>query len=186
MLYLYAALLEEGQEQLCFDRIFHDYRKQMLLVALRILEDPHDAEDAVQNAFLGIARNLGKLRAGTEPAALRAYVLTAAKNAALSLLAQRQRRAVPTDPAELPRCPAPDPYARTAAALDCRRLVELIAAMPQPYREVLQLVYVHGNTPTEAARILFRTPDVLRTQLRRGKKLLRKLCEQEELYYGTE
>ena len=79
MLYLYAALIEEGQAQVTLDTIFRNYHKQMLYVAFQILGDTHEAEDAVQDAFIGIARNMGKLSRG-EDGLNRSYVLTAAKN----------------------------------------------------------------------------------------------------------
>ena len=58
MLFLYMTMIEEQADQIRFEQIYHGYRKQMLAVANRVLRNPEDAEDAVQNALLGIARNI--------------------------------------------------------------------------------------------------------------------------------
>ncbi len=78
MLFMYAAMIDDEVDQLRFADIYHGYRKQMLLVAKRVLNNDEDAEDAVQIAFLGIAQRI-KSVPSDDPKKLRAYVLTAAK-----------------------------------------------------------------------------------------------------------
>ena len=93
MLFMYAAMIDDEVDQLRFADIYHGYRKQMLLVAKRVLNNDEDAEDAVQIAFLGIAQRI-KSVPSDDPKKLRAYVLTAAKNAALFVLLQNDGAAV--------------------------------------------------------------------------------------------
>ena len=81
MLFMYAAMIDDEVDQLRFADIYHGYRKQMLLVAKRGLNNDEDAEDAVQIAFLGIAQRI-KSVPSDDPKKLRAYVLTAAKKPA--------------------------------------------------------------------------------------------------------
>ena len=81
MLFMYAAMIDDEVDQLRFADIYHGYRKQMLLVAKRVLNNDEDAEDAVQIAFLGIAQRI-KSVPSDDPKKLRAYVLTAAKKPA--------------------------------------------------------------------------------------------------------
>ena len=65
-----------------FDKLFLAYHRQMLFVAQGILHNPSDAEDAVQNALLKIYRLRDSIP--EDPRVRRAYVLTAAKYAALA------------------------------------------------------------------------------------------------------
>lgn len=99
MLLLYTAMIDEKPDQLRFERIYHSYRKQMMLVADRILHNRDEAEDAVQNALLGIARNIKNVP--QDERVERAYVLTAAKNAALLLLPKQQQRNAMLDISDL-------------------------------------------------------------------------------------
>ena len=51
MLIFYTAILPEPEEKRKFERLYHQYRQTMYYAAFRILKEPHDAEDAVHQAF---------------------------------------------------------------------------------------------------------------------------------------
>ena len=88
MLMFYMALIDDKEDQCRFERIYYSYRKQMVLVADRVLHNQSDAEDAVQDALVRIARNIANVP--RDEKVERAYVLTAAKNAALNMLPTQQ------------------------------------------------------------------------------------------------
>ena len=91
MLMLYAAVIDDAEDIKKFEKIYYEYREQMFFVANKILRDSYEAEDAVQNALLGIARSIRTLP-DDDACLVRAYTLTAAKNAALNMLPEKQRR----------------------------------------------------------------------------------------------
>ncbi len=97
MLCMYLAMIDEQVDKIRFEEIYYGYHKQMLVVANRVLCNMDDAEDAVQDALIRIARNMDAIR-DREDWAVRGYVLTVAKNSALKVLAknQRNRKAVDT------------------------------------------------------------------------------------------
>ena len=90
MLMIYLAMVETPEEQSLFEQIYYTYRKQMFFVANSILDDEILAEDALQEAFLGIAKQIKLFRDMPENK-VKAYVLTAAKNAAINICKQEQR-----------------------------------------------------------------------------------------------
>ena len=157
---LYFALIDSEADQLRFSDIYSNYQKQMLLVAKRILHSDEDAEDAVQIAFLGIAQRIKSLP--VDDRRLRAYVLTAAKNAALSLLPQKKRQDNMLDIDELPIASDEDLFVKVMQS-----------------REVLLIICVEGQTVAASAAILHRKPGTVRQQLNRGKKLLIDFCRKE-------
>ena len=61
MLMLYAAVIDDAEDIKKFEKIYYEYREQMFFVANKILRDSYEAEDAVQNALLGIARSIRTL-----------------------------------------------------------------------------------------------------------------------------
>lgn len=178
MLPIFAAMPEDPVEQLRFEDIYRNYRRQMLMVAQRVLRDSHDAEDAVQNALMGIAKHIHKVPAGNEKI-LRAYVLTAAKNAALSMLPAKQQRDDTVDISELTVAAEDDLFRQVAASQDYEGLLRAMRQLDPKYREVLMLVYVQEQSVRDAADILHRREGTVRQQLNRGRKLLIELCRKE-------
>lgn len=180
MLMFYAAIVETEEERGIFARIYYRYRKQMLQIAKKYLPNHQDAEDAVHNAFTGIAHTFRTVPYENEEAT-RAYVLTAAKNAALALL-DKNKRSVSLPSGDLSGAADKDDlFQQLAAKEDSEALLRCVRALDAIYRDVILLVYVYGHTPKEAAKLLARKPETIRKQLYRGKQLLRTLCEKEGL-----
>ena len=55
MLSIYLALIDTQEDQTLFEEIYYQYRNQMYYVSHKILNDDYLAEDALQDAFIGIA-----------------------------------------------------------------------------------------------------------------------------------
>ena len=155
-----------------FDQLFSAYHRQMLFVALRILGNQTDAEDAVQNALLKLYRLRNRIP--EDPRVCRAYVLTAAKHAALDLKEQ-ERRTVNID--NLVLADKEELFDKIAASEDRERLMEAIHALPDLYRDVLMLRYVRELSVKEIAQLLNRKEWAVRKQLARGKAMIQKCYE---------
>ena len=106
-------------------------------------------------------------------------VLTAAKNAALSLLPQKKRQDNMLDIDELPIASDEDLFVKVMQSQDYDTLLRAARMLPAPYREVLLIICVEGQTVAASAAILHRKPGTVRQQLNRGKKLLIDFCRKE-------
>lgn len=126
--------------------------------ALAILGDPHEAEDAVQDAFV---RYLEKAPEDLEsPSAWLTRVLV---NGCKSRLRLAWRRVGP-----LPETlPAPGPEER-------EELEELFSLPPED-RAVIHLHYYDGFSTGEIAQMLGQRPGTVRSRLSRARERLRKL-----------
>lgn len=162
-----------------FDTIYRTYQKQMLFVAERILHNRSDAEDAVQNALLRISRQVKYLP--QNETALRAYVLTAAKHAALDLLPKQSRDA---DIEQLVVSGSEDLFEKLAASQDYDRLLASMRCLPLKYREVLMLRYVQELEVKQIAKLLGRSRSTVHKQLTRAKQMLTKIYQKEDFYHG--
>lgn len=182
MLILYTAMIDDEVDQIRFADIYHAYRKQMLVAANRILCNAEDAEDAVQVAFLGIAQRIQTIPSD-DPKRLRAYVLTAAKNAALSMLPKKQKRDNTMDISELALSSNEDLFQQAMLSQDYDLLLCAMRQMPPPYREVLLMICVQEQSVKDAAAILHRREGTVRQQLSRGRKLLVELCRKEGMCF---
>lgn len=178
MLLFYLSLIETEEDQLTFQHIYHTYGKDMLGIARAILNKPEAAEDAVQNAFLGIAKSIHRVPTSSE-GAIRAYVLAAARNAALAQLKEEKRWESHFDITELTLPSKADTFREVLDAQNYEKLVELINQLPLQYREVLMLRYVLELTPKEIGSALLSKTTTVQQQLTRGKHALAALYAQE-------
>ncbi len=174
--------LAPTEDMLRFERIYYGYRKQMLFVANELLHDTHEAEDAVQNALLGIARNIKSLPE-CDDKLIRAYVLTAAKNAALNLLPKKQCRDSELDIDELEFADGDDVFEKVAMSDDREKLMKAMDKLPNIYRDVLLLHCVYGLKSSRTAQLLGRKTSTVSQQIARGRKLLVELCVQEGMTF---
>jgi RNA polymerase sigma-70 factor (ECF subfamily) len=125
-----------------------------------------DVEDLVQEVFLAAWNRLDGLR---DPAAFGGWLSMIARNRATDSL----RRTI--ESVELPvDLRAHDD---TSAQTEAHAVLEVIASLPDAYRETLVLRLVEGLTGPEIAERTGLTPASVRVNLHRGMKLLRDKLE---------
>ena len=86
-----------------FDLIWDEYGRMLFGMMLSILCSHHDAEEALQDVFLKIARNKDGI-AGAKN--MSGYIYAMGRNEALSFRKRSRRAPVPTDPADFWLVPA--------------------------------------------------------------------------------
>jgi RNA polymerase sigma-70 factor (ECF subfamily) len=134
--------------------------------AYRMLGDRHAAEDAVQQAFLELARSAGRFRG--DGRALRAWLYRSVRFSVMDELRRRRRR--PEQPSEiLPETPVTE---HADHGWD-PELEEALGALPERQRAVLLLWHVDGFEPAEIARILGTTRGAVYAAAARGEVALR-------------
>ena len=170
MLILYASILRSPQNQDKLQSIYYAYRHSMAHAAMAILHNHHDAEDAVQQAFLCIARNIHALGDPADPKT-RAYALITAEHKAIDILRKR-RPELPLEEEKLAGIPIPMPEDTGLSAA--------LSRLPARYRQVLLLRYDTGLSAREIAKALNLTQSNVQKLMWRGKQLLRKELEKED------
>lgn len=178
MMLYYLSAIETEEDRLTFIHIYESYGKQMLAVAKSILGKQESAEDAVQDAFEGIARSIHRIP-NTSEAAVKAYVLAVARNAALAIQRSEGKWGICLDVDELDIPSNADTFQTVADSQDYEKLRELIDRLPLQYREVLLLRYTLELTPQEIGGALHRKTTTVQQQLTRGKRALAALYQQE-------
>lgn len=80
MLALYLAYLDDDNDKRLFEKIYNSYKKQMVTLAVSILNNNDDAEDTVGDVFLRIAqKNFDVVRGIKNDIDLRNYLLARCK-----------------------------------------------------------------------------------------------------------
>jgi RNA polymerase sigma-70 factor (ECF subfamily) len=141
-------------------------------LAYRILRDEALAEDAVQEAFLGLWRSAGSFV--PERAKASTWLLTLVHRRAVDLVRREQRRRA--EPLEGVPEPA-DPAAEDAAwlRLERERVQGALAQLPDQQREAIELAYYGGYTQSELADRLGQPLGTIKSRMFTGLARLREL-----------
>jgi RNA polymerase sigma factor (sigma-70 family) len=155
------------RDQTAFAALVARHGPMVYRLCRRVLGDAHAAEDAVQAAFIVLARKAAHLR---HPEALAAWLHGTAYRLALKMrAAEQRRRQIETRNRSVPSSTPADPLAELSA----RELLTVLDAelrrLPERYRLPVILCCLEGRTQPEAARLLGWTPGSVKGRLERGR-----------------
>ena len=181
MLLLNAALGEPDRALL--ENVYRQFRNAMYFEAYSVTENSEDAEDAVHEVFLRIARkHMSTLARLSEENKLKYYLLSAVRNTALNLTRTAgSKNEVPTDPDDLNEAGLSDEdfVDRLSDALDAGELVVNIRELKPIYRDVLYQRFVLELSVKEIAYLGRLPRATVRKRILRGKQLLLKMYEEK-------
>ncbi|HZN37300.1 MAG TPA: sigma-70 family RNA polymerase sigma factor, partial [Planctomycetota bacterium] len=165
------------------DRLFHRYQEtreprllgavfdrtaaELLRVALHLTRNRHRAEDVLQSTFLTAIEKTAQYDPSRP---LLPWLLEILANHARQVH-RRERRVLPALSQTHEGGDVGDTAAANELAATCDRA---IAALPEPYRQVLILHLRHGLSGQEIAAVLTRPDSTVRNQIARGLDLLRR------------
>lgn len=182
---LVAAL--RGGDPTAYEQLVRLHGGRMLAVARRLLRNEEDAQDAVQEAFLGAFRNLGQFEGQSR---LGTWLHRIVVNAALMRLRSKSRRPETSIDELLPRFDGEGLMQTSSAAWrddlpmaleekETRAKVhELIGRLPDAYRTVLLLRDIEQLDTLETARALDLTENAVKTRLHRARQALKGLLDE--------
>jgi RNA polymerase sigma-70 factor, ECF subfamily len=150
-----------------FAQLYREHGREVLGYALRRCPDPEDAADAVAETFLTAWRRLAEVPFG---AGARLWLFGTARRVVANQRRGERRRARLGERlrAELRRqLPA------EAAEDSTGTLIEALATLEEPDRELLMLVGWEELTPAQAAKVLGITSLAARSRLHRARRRLR-------------
>lgn len=167
---IYLAMIDSPDDQAKFERVYNKYRYLMLHVANKILQNHHDAEDAVHQAFIAVIENLEKIIEVDSPKT-RSYLVIITERKAIDLIRYNNRRQTLELNEDIAGVEIPFEMDNPVATA--------IAKLPAHYREVLLLRFNNGFTTREIASILSISNSGVRKMIVRAKKALQELLEKE-------
>lgn len=185
MLSLLLTHIEDHQYDDQFEEIYHAYRENLFKIAMSLLHNQQDAEDATQNAFIAIARNM-KTIARMDPPAVRVYVSMCARSAARDMLPGKQKRdnTLCLDEDNIPA--DEDMESEYISTENYKAIVAAIEELPEPYRDVLTLYYVYEMKPKEIVACLGRRRETVKSQIKRGRSILLRTLKERLDYENKE
>jgi RNA polymerase sigma-70 factor (ECF subfamily) len=156
-----------------FKELYDAYSAAMYNICLRMTGNATDAEDILQEAFMQVFGNIGKLeQVGSATAWIKRIVV----NHCLSYLRRKKVYFEEVDQVEVQEEPAVDEagFAGTVNAVK-----EAIAALPVGYKTVLNLYLFEEYSHREIAGMLDISESTVKTQYMRAKEKVRQLVSQK-------
>lgn len=168
MLSMLLAVLETPTEKAVFAQFYKTNHANLHRYAFYLVKSPDHVEDVMQTAWLQCVRYADRFL--TLPAEKRLpWMITIVKNTAFTHL-RTISRTVPLDP---------DWDVPAQEEGDVSGIVEVIRAMPEQYRTILELKFLFELEDKEIAQRVGLTPSAVSARISRGRKLLQEILRKE-------
>ena len=165
------SLLERlrAREEAALGELYDELAPWVLGLAVRILQDPAEAEEVLSEVFVQVWEQIDRHDARRGP--LTPWVLSIARSRALDALRRRRRwwrKADRWGEGQIGEdAPAPDPAEAAVPGWPVHQEVHAaLAALPEEQRRVVLLAYFEGLTHSEIARRTDQPLGTVKTRLR--------------------
>ena len=185
-----ARLIAQAQrgDRQAFGELVERYQSKVFNLAYRLLNDPDEAADVSQEAFLRIYRGIDKFHGGSQ---LGTWIYRIVHNLCLDELKKKRRRPqIVADPADddgdggdslLDRLPdeSAEPQSQIMTSETQRLVRAAIARLKPHHRDVLVLYDLMGHSYNEIADMLCTNVGTIKSRLNRARLALSKELENE-------
>lgn len=178
-----AIRLAQGGDAAAFEFLYQLHNRRVYALCLRMMNNPADAEDLVQEAFLQLFRKISTFRGES---AFSTWLHRMTVNVVLMKLRKKTLPATSldevTDPDEDTGGPRKDvgaPDLRLSGAVDRVNLERCIERLPPGYRTVFMLHDVQGYEHNEIAGIMDCSVGNSKSQLHKARTRLRDLLQED-------
>lgn len=178
MLAFYMTFIDDEDDKAKFENLYNRYKKRMVFTAFSVLKNREDAEDAVHDTFIKIARNMRAI-GDPDSAETLSYVLKAVKNTAINLSKKNATRNKHMQSQEVEHISDSVFLEKLRIQENYEKVVEAIRSLNEPYRDVLFYHFVADMKIKDIADLLDRNKATVQQQITRGKKKLLESLENE-------
>ncbi len=138
--------------------------------ALRITGCREEAEDVVQETLIKLWNQREKL---SEVASLEAYAITLARNLSIDLLRKASVNTVTLDECTPANTSSENPYEKIYAREEIRRIIQVMALLPEKQRTCMHLRDFEGKNYREIADVMGISEDQVRINIYRARQFVK-------------
>ena len=179
MLGFYLALIDEPSDKEKFTEIYNHYRDMMHRKAMSILHNTVLAEEAVQESFLKIAKNISKI---SSPVCSKtaSFIVIIVRNTSYDILRTEKTNdsvSLDDDIFVSSNVEMPD-IDKVFLNIGINFVLDIINEMDNKYRDTLALKYLYGYNSGEIAKLLGITEKNAEMRIYRAKDILKARLEE--------
>ncbi|MBF4692009.1 RNA polymerase sigma factor [Fusibacter ferrireducens] len=157
--------------------MYHLYSKELFAISNSILNDPHEAEDVVQSAFIKVTPYIHK-NLDVKCNKTRGLIVIIVKNLSFNVYSRRKLYNMANIQELENVLEDNDDFSPESVVLRLdqnKEIAQKLALVKEEYAEIMTLKYVHELTNTEISELLSITESSVRSKLHRAKKALQKI-----------
>ena len=168
MLPIYLAELDTQEEKDLFEKLYREYKSKMHFIAMGILNNDVDAEDAVDMAFHRLAKNFTKI-SNKNCNETEGYIVICIRSAAIDIYRSNKRivektRSIKEDDS------SEDIWEQETEHM---AMISAISALPDEYSDIIFLCDYQMLSAKEVSKLLNITEQNVRLRLHRAHKKLK-------------
>ena len=179
MLNLYLTLIDTDEDKIRFTKLYEQYRHLMFYIAKEILQDEHLSEDAVQEAFLRIAKNFHKVGEILCPET-RNFTVIITRNVAINMVSRKHDELDMDSYLDIASTKLTEDVFETVSN---KLLMECLMKLPETYRDPLYLYHLYGYTFNEISNLLSVSVETAKKRAQRARHMLKILLEKEGYHH---
>lgn len=176
----FLMVIEDESIRNKLEELYVLYHKEMFYVAKSILNDYHEAEDAVQDTILKISSQLEKI-SEVKCNKTRAYLVIIVRNISINIYRQKKNRSSISIDDIIETIPDADTNTELhmISLEKAEDIAKVLAKLDSSYADILALKYFYEYSNTEIAELIHLTEGNVRVKLHRARKALKKLLLEE-------
>lgn len=177
-MFFYFTLIDEQSDRDKFKKIYFHYRDMMYRFAFSILNNQANVEDAVQESFFKLAKNISKI---SDPVCSKtsAFIVIIVRNTCYDILRKEKGVKISYDDDEIEsgKFDMPD-FEEVFSRLGVNVILDVIKNIDCKYRDALSLKYLYGYSNAEIARLIGISEKNAEMRIYRGKSILKNRLEE--------
>jgi RNA polymerase sigma-70 factor (ECF subfamily) len=180
-------MIDDPDDKSKFIEIHEKYKDMMYRIAYSVLKNEQDAEDALQESFMKVAKNISKI-GDVSCRKTETFLVVLCRNASVDLHRKNHHEQGKIDLGEdndmdnISSKITLDVLSEIISKEGYQRLIALIEEMSDTYKDVMKLRFVLGFSNDEIAELLEITKKNVEVRISRGRAMLVEMLRKEEYY----
>jgi RNA polymerase sigma-70 factor, ECF subfamily len=170
----FLLLIAQGDTR-AMHMLFTRHKLRVYRYALRLTNDDAAAQDLVNDVFLAVWRQAGRFEGRSQ---VSTWLLAIARNLATAALRRRPTESLDCSVMDSVADHADDPEVTVSKLQESSILAACLNKLSPPHREIIDLVYYHEKSVTEAAEIIGIPRSTVKTRMFYARNAIADLLKQ--------
>ena len=185
MLVLYLSMLDEEVDKQNFERIYLKYHEDILRRTYNILRNDEEVKDAMQETWFSVMKSMPLFRDKDE-GAIRAYIMSIAKNQSISILRKKRKEADLFSDIESIELIDDTDLFDMCEIEGVSRVMECINMLSETQKDIIIMYYLYHRPLKEIAKLFNISEVVAKSRWNHGRERLMKLLMERGIYVKKE